>query len=162
MEHAVRKAEIEREEAEIARLPLDARTLMDLAYRLVGNSPAPLAVKIVLGSRVVAFLADAGTGGDNAAFLDMKINTVNGCGHSSLWWFHHLRSTGRSLADVLWADPRRVTDLGGAVPLLLHGQVVGAIAVSGLPHEDDHALIVRTVREMLEGAPGAADPASHR
>ncbi|WP_173934610.1 heme-binding protein [Chelativorans sp. Marseille-P2723] len=154
MDHNSHKAAIERDEADLARLPLDARTLIDVANRLIVQSPAPLAVKVVLGQRVVAYLADAGTAGDNAAFLDMKINTVMGCGHSSLWWFHHLRSTGRTLADVIWADPRRVTDLGGAVPLFHAGQVVGAIAVSGLPHEDDHALIMRVVRQALDAMGG--------
>lgn len=150
MDHNAQKATIERDEAVLARLPLDARKLIEVANQLIHQSPAPLTVKIILGQRVVAFLADAGTAGDNAAFLDMKINTVMGCGHSSLWWFHHLRSTGRTLPDVIWADPRQVTDLGGAVPLFLAGQVVGAIAVSGLPHEDDHALIMRVVRRMLD------------
>lgn len=149
MDHNIRKADIERDETFLADLPLDARTLIELANRLILASPEPLVVKIVLGQRIVALLADAGTAADNAAFLDMKINAVMGCGHSSLWWFHHLRSTGRTLSDVIWADPTRVTDLGGGVPLLHTGQVIGAIAVSGLHHEDDHALILQIVRQML-------------
>ena len=95
-------------------------------------------------------LAQDGTGLDNEHFLDLKINTVFNCGHSSLWWFHHLRATGRVLADVGWADARTVIDMGGGVPLFAGPQIVGALAVSGLPHEDDHALIMAAVHRLVE------------
>ncbi|SFJ69665.1 Uncharacterized protein, UPF0303 family [Bosea sp. OK403] len=150
MDHAAAKKAIEANEQVLARLPLDTTTLHALGRDLLANSPAPLAVKIVLGRRTVLLLAGAGTSIDNERFLDLKINTVFNCGHSSLWWHHHLRGTGRTLADVAWADPRAVVDVGGGVPLFAHGQVVGALAVSGLPHEDDHSLIMAGVRAIVE------------
>ena len=39
---------------------------------------------------------------------------------------------------------------GGAFPLILKGTgPVGTITVSGLPQEEDHALVVETVRAFL-------------
>jgi uncharacterized protein (UPF0303 family) len=150
MDHAAAKKAVEADEQILARLPLDAATLHELGRDLLAQSPAPLSVKIVLGRRTILLLAGAGTSLDNERFLDLKITTVFNCGHSSLWWHHHLRGTGRTLADVAWADPRAVIDMGGGVPLFADGQVVGALAVSGLPHEDDHSLIMARIRSIVE------------
>lgn len=150
IDHAAAKAAIEADERLLAKLPLDALTLHALGRDLLERAPAPLSVEIVLGRRTVLLLAQDGTSLDNERFLDLKINTVLNCGHSSLWWFHHLRGTGRALADVGWADPRAVIDMGGGVPLFAQGQIVGALAVSGLPHEEDHALIMAAVSRVVE------------
>jgi uncharacterized protein (UPF0303 family) len=133
----------------LARLPFDSKTLFLVASKLIEFAPSPICVKIIVGRRIVALLASDGMSIDNQRFLDLKINTVFNCGHSSLWWFHHLRNTGRTLSDVAWADPTEVIDMGGGVPLLSNSQIVGAIAISGLPHEDDHALIMQVVTTVL-------------
>lgn len=151
VDHHEMKTVVSADEVILGKLPLDSKTLLRVAYRLIETAPAPICVKIVLGRRTVALLSPDGMAVDNERFLDLKINTVFNCGHSSLWWFHHLRATGRTLADVAWADPAEVIDMGGGVPLLTHNQIVGAIAISGLPHEDDHALIMRVV-EAVAGA----------
>ncbi|CAH1694103.1 conserved hypothetical protein [Hyphomicrobiales bacterium] len=150
MDHVAAKVAIEADERLLAKLALGADTLHVLGRDLLARAPAPLCAKIVLGRRTVLMLAQDGTGFDNERFLDLKINTVFNCGHSSLWWFHHLRATGRTLADVGWADQKAVIDMGGGVPLFAGAQLVGALAVSGLPHEDDHALIMESVRRMIE------------
>lgn len=151
VDHHEMKTVVAADEVILGKLPLDSKTLLRVASRLIEMAPAPICVKIVLGRRTVALLSSDGMAVDNERFLDLKINTVFNCGHSSLWWFHHLRATGRTLADVAWADPAEVIDMGGGVPLLTHNQIVGAIAISGLPHEDDHALIMRVV-EAVAGA----------
>jgi uncharacterized protein (UPF0303 family) len=148
VDHAKMKHAIEADEVALATLPLDSASLVSVATTLLSLAPIPVTVKIVLGRRTVVLLSADGMAMDNERFLDLKINTVFNCGHSSLWWFHHLRGTGRTLADVAWADPQQVIDMGGGVPLFAHGQIVGAIAISGLPHEEDHALIMRAVESV--------------
>lgn len=152
LDHAAAKTAIEADERVLAKMPLGAAALHALGRDLLEHAPAPLVAKIVLGRRTVLLLAQDGTSLDNERFLDLKINTVLNCGHSSLWWFHHLRGTERVLADVGWADPRAVIDMGGGVPLFAQGQIVGALAVSGLPHEEDHALIMAAARRIVEAA----------
>lgn len=136
------------EEDALRGFPLDQGTLFRLASALIDASPAPLAVKIVLGRRTVVELSADGTAGDNAHFLNLKLNTVFNTGHSSLWWHYQLRTTGRALKDVLWADPREVIDFGGGFPLFAGAALVGGVAVSGLAHEDDHRLIVETMKTL--------------
>lgn len=47
------------------------------------------------------------------------------------------RQSGRTLA--YWSDPR-FTGFAGGVPLWLQGQVRGAVGISGLSEEQDHAV----------------------
>ena len=136
------------EEEALRGFPLNHEALFRLAAALVDASPSPLAAKIVLGRRTVAELSADGMAGDNAHFLKLKLNTVFNTGHSSLWWHYQLRSTGRALKDVLWADPREVIDFGGGFPLFAGHALVGAVAVSGLAHEDDHRLIVDSMKAL--------------
>lgn len=157
IDHAAEKARLLEDEAVYARVPLDGPALLALALDLLDRAPAPIAVKIVVAGRTVVEIAQDGTAGDNSRFLDLKIAAVSGCGHSSLWWHHHLRSTGRTLKDVAWADPHRVVDMGGAMPLFAGGRPVGAVAVSGLAHEDDHGLIVAAGRAAVARAGRAND-----
>ncbi|MDX5356687.1 MAG: heme-binding protein [Rhodobacterales bacterium] len=137
------------DEAALTAMPLDSASLIALAGDLLAAAPAPVSIRITLGRRVVAELSQDGTAADNAHFLGLKTNVVFNTGHSSLWWHYHLRATGRTLADVGWADPRAVIDMGGGVPLFAGGSVVGAVALSGLAHDADHDLIVTTMRRYL-------------
>lgn len=154
IDHGAAKTALIADEALYAGLPVDGAALLALALDLLDRAPAPIAVKIEIAGRTLVEIAQDGTAGDNSRFLDLKIATVLGCGHSSLWWHHHLRSTDRTLADVAWADPRRVVDMGGGMPLFAGGRLVGAVAVSGLAHEDDHALLVAAGRAARARAAG--------
>lgn len=148
IDHKALRDAVGAEEQSLRDFNLSDANLFRLASELLAASPAPLSARVVLGRRTVAELASAGTGGDNAVFLTRKINVVFNTAHSSLWWHHHLRMTGRQLKDVHWADPREVVDLGGSFPLFAGEAVVGAVAVSGLAHDEDHDLIVRVMRAL--------------
>ena len=148
-DHAAIRDSIAAEEAALRGFPLDHASLFALAHDLLAASPAPLAARIVVGRRTVVQLAMDGTAEDNARFLDLKINTVFNTGHSSLWWHHNLRATGRLLKDVIWASPREVIDFGGGMPLFAGDALVGVVAVSGLAHEDDHRLIVDAMKARM-------------
>ncbi len=149
MDHITLRDAIAVEEAALRGFPLDHASLFALAQALIAAAPAPLAVKIVVGRRTVVQLAMDGTAEDNARFLDLKINTVFNTGHSSLWWHHQLRATGRQLKDVAWTNAERVIDFGGGFPLCAGAALVGAVAVSGLLHEDDHRLIVQAMTARM-------------
>lgn len=59
---------------------------------------------------------------------------------------------GQTLA-VHGLDPAGFADHGGAVPVRVAGAGVVAVAtVSGLPSRDDHALVVRAMRQVLAKA----------
>ena len=79
-----------------------------------------------------------------------KQNTVQVAQMSSLHAGQFLASEGKDL----WKD-WRLSDadyaiLGGGFPITVAGTgVIGAVACSGLPHEEDHRLLVDSISELL-------------
>jgi glc operon protein GlcG len=54
-----------------------------------------------------------------------------------------------------YGDPRYI-GWGGGVPVVIDGEVVGAVAVSGLVQEEDMELAAMAVEELVRAAAGAA------
>lgn len=90
-----------------------------------------------------------GTAADNDEWIRRKKRLTNRVGMSSYRYALRLELTGETLHDR-GLDPMLYAARGGAFPLTIRNVgVVGAITVSGLPHEQDHALVVESVREFL-------------
>ena len=100
------------------------------------------------GLRVFQHVTE-GAAKHNVDWLQRKINTVNQFGKSSLrvwaeFETHNLTMVGERLAPMDFAM------CGGGFPLIVRGiGQVGVIAVSGLPHLDDHQVIVETLTEWF-------------
>ena len=61
-----------------------------------------------------------------------------------------LRLEGRTIEEAYLLDESEYAPHGGAFPVTVKGVgVVGTVAVSGLPQEDDHAFVVTVLREFL-------------
>jgi uncharacterized protein (UPF0303 family) len=55
-----------------------------------------------------------------------------------------------TLEERALLDPREYAAHGGAFPVIIKGVgPIGTITVSGLPQEEDHALVVRVVADYL-------------
>lgn len=86
---------------------------------------------------------------DNAEWVKRKVRVVNRVGMSSYRFRLQLESKGytmreRGLDEMLYANA------GGAFPVRVRNVgVVGSIGVSGLPQEQDHALIVDSIGEFI-------------
>jgi uncharacterized protein (UPF0303 family) len=92
-----------------------------------------------------------GTSPDNDDWIRRKNRVVNRFGHSSFYMGVSCRVRGVSLEERYLLDPRKYAAHGGAFPLIIRDVgVVGTITVSGLPQEEDHALVVRVLREFVE------------
>jgi uncharacterized protein (UPF0303 family) len=75
---------------------------------------------------------------------------VDRFGHSSYLVGTRWRAKGTTFEASSGLDPEVYAAHGGAFPLLIRGVgPAGTITVSGLPQADDHALVVRIVRELL-------------
>jgi glc operon protein GlcG len=53
--------------------------------------------------------------------------------------------------DMAYYGDRRYIGWGGGVPVVIEGVVVGAVAVSGLPEEEDMELVELGVRAITAG-----------
>ena len=107
-------------------------------------------VDIRLGDLQLFGHAMAGTTPDNADWVRRKNNVVRRYAHSSFYMGTLYRSRGTTFEAHTGLDPREYAAAGGAFPLLIKGVgMVGTITVSGLPQEQDHAMVVAQIRAML-------------
>lgn len=129
----------------------DAWAIGSRVVTLATQQALPIAVGVVLGRQRLFHAALPGTSADNDDWLERKFRTVTRFGQSSLAVATRLR--GKTATDLQAAglDPALYAMSGGAVPLLVGEAVVGAVGVSGLTGEEDHALVVSVLREWRRG-----------
>ena len=103
------------------------------------------------GQQLVHF-AMQGTSHDNGVWVQRKNNVVNRFGHSSFYMGISLKSKDQTMEEKYLISSSEFAAHGGAFPLIIRGVgVVGTITVSGLPQEEDHELVVTTLRAFLAG-----------
>ena len=109
-------------------------------------------IDICRNGQVLFHAALPGTSADNDAWIRRKNNVVNRYGHSSFLIGSQYRAQGTTFEEKSRLDPDQYAAHGGAFPLIIRDVgPVGTITVSGLPQTEDHAFLVRTVREFLAG-----------
>ncbi len=84
IDHAARTAELEAEEARLAFEYFDFAEAYAIGHRLLETAPAPIALRIQVGDRVLFAAAHDGTSADNQVWLDLKSAAVRQFGHSTL------------------------------------------------------------------------------
>lgn len=110
-----------------------------------------IAVGIVRGGQRLFWFAAEGSSADNDGWLERKLRTVLRFGHSSLYLGRKLAALGMDLREKYALDPAEYSVSGGAFPLHVRGTgTVGAVAVSGLTQEEDHALVVEALGSMVK------------
>lgn len=110
----------------------------------------PVTVDVTRGEHQVFHASRPGTSADNDEWVRRKIRLVNRFGHSSFYIGQLLKSKGKSLEQAYLISENIYAPHGGCFPIIVKGSgMVGTITVSGLPQEDDHRLVVDTIREYL-------------
>lgn len=111
-----------------------------------------ITIDIALGEQRLFHCALPGTAAHNDVWIERKKRTVREFGASSYLVGLRFPLVDRhELESAPWMDPHQFSGHGGGFPLAIRGVgVVGTIAVSGLPHEVDHGLIVEALTEYLE------------
>lgn len=91
-----------------------------------------------------------GTSADNDHWVKRKTNLVYRMGHSSFYIGQVLKKSGKSLKEKFMISESDFAPHGGCFPIILKNTgAVGTITISGLAQEDDHQLVVDTIREYL-------------
>jgi uncharacterized protein (UPF0303 family) len=107
-------------------------------------------IDITRGKQQLFHASLPGTSADNDEWIRRKVRLVYRFGHSSLYMNQLLKSKGKSLEDAYFLPQEKYGPFGGSFPVLIRGSgMVGTITVSGLPQEDDHRLVVETIRSFL-------------
>ena len=145
--------------AQEERLQLD-RFDHDDAFRLgmklverARSAAMPLTIQVTRVHQVLFQAAMPGTVLDNDHWVRRKTATVYRFGHSSFYMGVSCRARGVTLAERYGVDPADYAEHGGAFPVRVRGVgLVGVVAVSGLPQEEDHRLVVETLERSIAGA----------
>ena len=127
-----------------------------LGMKLVERARAaamPLTIQVTRVHQVLFQAAMPGTVLDNDHWVRRKTATVYRFGHSSFYMGVSCRARGVTLAERYGVDPADYAEHGGAFPVRVRGVgLVGVVAVSGLPQEEDHRLVVETLERLIAGA----------
>lgn len=146
-------AQLEAEERELRWPGFDEDDAWRLGAALVAEARErrlPVAVDIWRGGQQLFHAALPGSTPDNDAWLRRKVRVVERFHKSSLHVGQLCRDAGRGLEDMFLVPESRYAAHGGAFPVTVVGVgVVGAVAVSGLPQLEDHAVVVKVLRAVL-------------
>lgn len=111
---------------------------------------AVVAIDISINGYQIFRYGFEGTNSHNDKWLKRKINTVNTVHKSTLHVFTLLQEKEQDLYNDWFLDPMEYAAMGGGFPIYIKGTgVVGCICVSGLPHLEDHQIIVDVLSEYL-------------
>lgn len=127
----------------------DALTLgMDLVAR-AEERHWPLAVSVFIGDQHVFRYACPGTSAENDDWIERKRKTVYQFHESSFLVGQKLISQGKDFHTETGLDSSFAAH-GGGFPLFVGNKFVGAVIASGVPQQDDHAIVVEALRAAID------------
>ncbi|HEY3335288.1 MAG TPA: heme-degrading domain-containing protein [Candidatus Limnocylindrales bacterium] len=156
--------ELREQEGRLALPSLDEDDAIDIGLLLLTMAvERGLAVTIEVrrGNRVVFRAARTGTNAHNDMYVAGKARVVERFGHASLLERLRHEEAGTTFEAATSLAFPEYAPHGGGVPLVVAGTgPVGVAIVSGLPQQDDHALIVEALEAYLAGRrPAVSSPA---
>lgn len=147
------ETEIEQQEASLVFPEFNEETAIALGTALVAKAraeAAPVVINIRTPDRTLFHAALPGSAPDNDHWARRKSNVVLRKHHASILVGLQFARKGKTVGPDLGLDPMDFADHGGSFPIRVAGTgVIGAITVSGLASEDDHAMIVAALENML-------------
>ena len=141
------------EEKELQFSSFNEATAWQLGSRMVTDAKReelPVTIDIRRGEQQLFHASLAGTSADNDRWVERKVRLVNRFGHSSFYMGQMLKQMGKSIEDVFLIPESEFAPHGGCFPVIIKGTgMVGTITVSGLPQEEDHRFVVKSIRAFL-------------
>jgi uncharacterized protein (UPF0303 family) len=129
-----------------------AYSLGQLLVGLARQDGLGVTIDIIRHGQQLFHAALPGTSSDNDEWIKRKVRVVNRFGHSSYYMGIHYKRQNTTMQEKALLDPAEFAAHGGSFPIIIRNVgVVGTITVSGLPQEEDHKLVVRAIRQFLEG-----------
>ena len=145
--------ELRDQERRLVLPSLDENDAIDIGLRLLQlatDRDLAVTIEVRRAGRIVFRAARTGTNAHNDMYVAGKAKIVERFGHATL--FERLRheEAGTTFAEATSLAFPEYAPHGGGVPLIVDGTgPVGVAIVSGLPQQDDHALIVECLEAYL-------------
>lgn len=144
------------EEAELTLDRFDEEDAWRLGCILVEearNRKAPVAVDVRRPGQILFHAALPGSAPDNDEWIRRKSACAFRFGKASLAVGVSLALAGKNIEEKSFVSPFDYSPHGGAIPVRVRNVgIVACATVSGLPQEEDHALVVACLRRMAKGA----------
>lgn len=144
------------EEAELVLGRFDEEDAWKLGCLLVEEArrrKAPVAVDVRRPSQILFHAALPGAVPDNDEWIRRKSAVAFRFGKSSLSVGVILALAGKSIEEKSFVSPLEYSPHGGSVPIRVRNTgIVACATVSGLPQEEDHALVVACLRMLAKKA----------
>jgi uncharacterized protein (UPF0303 family) len=110
----------------------------------------PITIDITREQHQLFHASMPGTAADNDEWVKRKVRLVNRFGHSSFYMGQLLKHKGKTIEQSYLISESEFAAHGGCFPIIIKGTgMVGTITVSGLPQEEDHKLVVESIRAYL-------------
>lgn len=142
-----------REEEELQLNSFSNETALRIGLEIIERARhegKSITVDIRIGQQQVFHYACPGTSADNDDWVARKARIVDRFGRSSYFLEIELRAAGKTIANRYFLDPSLYAPYNGAFPIRIRGAgVIGSIAVSGLPGDQDHKLVTSALRKMI-------------
>jgi uncharacterized protein (UPF0303 family) len=107
-------------------------------------------IDITRGTHQLFHASLRGTSPDNDEWVKRKVRLVYRCGHSSFYIGQLLKSKGKTIEQSYLISESEYAPHGGCFPIRVKDTgIIGTVAVSGLPQEEDHRLVVEAIRRYL-------------
>ena len=141
------------EEKELQFENFNEETAWEIGNRLVERATReelPITIDITRGTHQLFHASRPGTSADNDEWVKRKVRLVYRFGHSSFYMGQFLKSLGKTIEEVFLIPESEYAPHGGCFPVIVKETgMVGTITVSGLAQEEDHRIVVETIREYL-------------
>jgi len=142
-----------RQEKELQFTSFNEDTAWKIGSQLVERAQKdglPITIDITRGSHQLFHVSLSGTSADTDEWIKRKVRLVYRFGHSSFYMSQLLKSKGKRIEEAYLISEGEYAPHGGCFPIIVKDTgMIGTITVSGLTQEDDHNLIVETVRDYL-------------
>ena len=126
---------------------------LNLGIKLIDASQGysgPVAVEITINGLIVFRYYPDGTSEFHEMWLKRKSNMVKVKEISTLRAFAELETSGENLEKDWFLHPKDYAACGGGFPIRIkNGSVIGSICVSGLPHLEDHEILIKGIKTFL-------------
>lgn len=110
----------------------------------------PVTIDITRGEHQLFHASMLGTAADNDEWVKRKVRLANRFSHSSFYMGQLLKHKGKTIEQSYLIPESEFAAHGGCFPVIVKGTgMVGTITVSGLPQEEDHKLVVESIRAFL-------------
>ncbi|HAE43709.1 MAG TPA: heme-degrading domain-containing protein [Clostridiales bacterium] len=127
-----------------------AHEIGERLYQKAYERRLPVAIDITRCGQQLYHAALPGSTADNDAWILRKSRVVMRFGQSSYYWGAYLEHSKKSMEEDFYLSSSEYAPHGGSFPITLRNTgVIGTITVSGLPSEEDHALVVEVLEEYL-------------